>query len=424
MLLRFGPVSNVDNHPGASTLRLIQDLTDAALGRPSAPVTLSAGAYRVAAAPHLNALLANAAVNEVPAPAGRGVALKKLILKLTGFSWTRQRASNQAVLGLVEVFLREFENMNAIIEHERRNAASAMSAMESIQVASAAGGRQVAEQMAQRMVVVSDEVSRLQVVVERLDVHDTYDEVSRLREVVERLDVHDTSALDSLYQRLEEHFRPGNTSLRDRFLAYLPDVESLRGGSFPLLDIGTGRGDFLQILTEAGIPCIGVDLNPFAVQAALANGFNVHLGDATSYLLGIQAQSIGAISAFHVVEHMQPNDLILMIDACQRALKPGGVLILETPNPTNLVVGASTFYNDPTHVRPISPDYLSFLVRDRGFVDVATRFLHPTAEYDLSLSTPNGPEFESLRHILADVQWALKGPLDFAVVARCSPESA
>jgi len=94
------------------------------------------------------------------------------------------------------------------------------------------------------------------------------------------------------------------------------------------------------------------------------------------------------------------------------------VLIIETPNPTNLNVGAAAFYHDPTHLRPVTPTYLEFLVVDRGFTDVETRFLHPQPEYSLELGLEEGAHAKATRMLLDDLRWALKGPQDYAVIAR------
>ena len=93
-----------------------------------------------------------------------------------------------------------------------------------------------------------------------------------------------------------------------------------------------------------------------------------------------------------------------------RVLKPGGLLIVETPNPTNVVVGAAAFYRDPSHLRPIHPDYLQFLARESGFVAPELRFLHPCAGFE-----ELGPERPTWR---LELNWALFGPQDVALLAR------
>jgi O-antigen chain-terminating methyltransferase len=110
-----------------------------------------------------------------------------------------------------------------------------------------------------------------------------------------------------------------------------------------------------------------------------------------------------------------------LIDAALRAIEPGGVLIFETPNPSNLTVGASAFWRDPTHLRPVESSYLAFVVQDRGFVSVETRFLHPTPQYDFEVKALASDERPAIGRLLDDVSWALHGPQDYAIVARRPP---
>jgi len=228
----------------------------------------------------------------------------------------------------------------------------------------------------------------------------------------------ESANLSELYERFEQFFRPSGEDLTGRFADYLPDLEHLRKGQRLVLDIGSGRGDFLNVLRSAEIPARGIDSNEMAVEEALASGLDVIFADAMGYLVGEANESLGAVTAFHVVEHLAATDLVNLVDEIVRVLAPGGTVILETPNPTNLVVGASSFYHDPTHHRPVTPDYLAFLLRDRGLVDVQTRFLHPLPEFDLPMEFAGAPGDGAVEMLLKDVQWALKGPQDYAVVAR------
>lgn len=222
-----------------------------------------------------------------------------------------------------------------------------------------------------------------------------------------------------MYGRLEAAFRSADSVLQERLGGYLGDLEFLRGGNLPLLDIGCGRGDFLAVLRNAGIAGRGIDQNAAAVAEATANGLDVTQGDALEYLATVASGSLGAVVALHVVEHLQPETCLALVDEARRVLAPGGLLILETPNPTNLAVGAASFYLDPTHVRPVPADYLQFLVRDRGFDDVEVRFLHALPEYEATIELPEQPNGRAFAALVDDLKWALKGPLDYAVLARC-----
>lgn len=215
---------------------------------------------------------------------------------------------------------------------------------------------------------------------------------------------------DAVYERFEEAYRGTEADIRERVAVYVPDVEFLAQGTAPLLDVGCGRGEWLTLLRERGIPSQGVDLNETMVARCVGAGLDVRFGDAIDALLTAPPGSLGAVTAFHVVEHLRMADLVAFLEAARSALRPGGVIILETPNPTNLLVGAATFYRDPTHVRPLHPDLLGFLVAELGFADVDTRFLHPIEE-----EADRGDADDQLGR---DLAWAFKGPQDYAVVAR------
>jgi O-antigen chain-terminating methyltransferase len=224
--------------------------------------------------------------------------------------------------------------------------------------------------------------------------------------------------VSELYARFEAAFRPSDNELVRRFEDYLDVLSSLRDGSHPVIDVGAGRGEFVEMLTARGIPAHGVDISADAVDEAQRHGRDVERADAKAYLSTLESESVGAITVFHVVEHLGPADVLELLDESLRVLRPGGILIIETPNPTNLNVGASAFYHDPTHLRPVTPTYLEFLVTDRGYAEVETRFLHPQPEYGLHVGLDGDGHGKATQLLLDDVRWALKGPQDYAVIAR------
>lgn len=212
-----------------------------------------------------------------------------------------------------------------------------------------------------------------------------------------------------IYSRFEERFRGSRDDVARSLDAYESDLDRL-GAHGPVLDIGSGRGEFLERLGVDGIEAYGVDTNQTFVTACTARGLDVRLADAMDHLAAVPAGSLGAVTGFHIVEHLPVPTLIELLDRALLALAPGGRILFETPNPTNLIVGASSFYLDPTHLRPLHPDLLSFLVSDRGFVDVETRFLHP-ARTDLL------DQIDELDDVERMARWSLFGPQDVAVLA-------
>lgn len=221
---------------------------------------------------------------------------------------------------------------------------------------------------------------------------------------------------EQVYVDFELRFRGSRDEVMARQRDALPFVVELAGSSYPLVDLGCGRGEWLELLKEAGVRAYGVDSNAEMVTEVQARGLEGVVGDAIAHLEGLVPSSVQAVSGFHIAEHLSLADLGRLVDAALLALRPGGLLLLETPNPTNLAVGAAAFYLDPTHVRPLHPDFLAFLLESRGFSDVETHFVHPLRD-DAPLPAADGSASAGER-LLAAGHWALFGPQDFIVAAR------
>lgn len=217
--------------------------------------------------------------------------------------------------------------------------------------------------------------------------------------------------VDRLYDDFEREFRGSFEEIAKRVEIYLDWVHASPDHGAPVLDIGSGRGEWLEVLRRAGISAQGVDVNAEFVRACTERGLAVELMDAFAYLPAVPTASLGTVTAFHLVEHLDIRRLLELVDQAARVLRPGGLLILETPNPTNLNVGASSFFRDPTHRRPVHPDFLTFLVRECGFASAEVRYLHPEDTDTL------GEEPDELGDLTDRVRWALLGPQDYAVIA-------
>lgn len=174
---------------------------------------------------------------------------------------------------------------------------------------------------------------------------------------------------NDFYVALEERFRGSRELISARLQVYLPFVEPLKEiyPAPPTIDLGCGRGEWLEILGERGFQAQGVDLNDGMLSACRDLGLKVQTGDALSFLKKLPDESQVIVSAFHLVEHIPFEDLQEVVKESFRVLKPAGLLILETPNPENIIVGTSSFYMDPTHTSPIPPNLLAFLPEYYGY---------------------------------------------------------
>jgi len=174
---------------------------------------------------------------------------------------------------------------------------------------------------------------------------------------------------DHFYRAFEERYYAPRSTIKALRQQYLPFVTPLalaypEGNTF---DIGCGRGEWLELMKESGLKPYGVDLDPGMLQGCIDLGLPAQQGDAVVYLKTLRNESQIIISAFHVVEHISFEQLQSVVTESLRALKPGGLLIMETPNAENVGVGTCNFYLDPTHQRPVPDLLLSFLVEYAGF---------------------------------------------------------
>lgn len=174
---------------------------------------------------------------------------------------------------------------------------------------------------------------------------------------------------DNFYRALEERFRASREDIRVRLEGYRPFLSALRtiNPQPRAFDIGCGRGEWLQLLTEEGLDAQGVDLDESMLAACHERGLQATNQDALEALTALPDQSLDLISAFHVVEHLSFDYLQALLREAQRTLSAHGLLILETPNAENLIVGTNNFYLDPTHERPIPSIFLEFLCLTAGF---------------------------------------------------------
>lgn len=177
------------------------------------------------------------------------------------------------------------------------------------------------------------------------------------------------------YQEFERRFRGSPTAIAERQRRYLPYF----AGSTNVLDLGCGRGEFLRLLNEKGIHATGVEINPDLVAYCRERGLNVVQADAVEYLSQVADNSLGGVFIAQVVEHLPFARTMELLHLCHRKLRPGGRLVVETPNPACVLAMVSHFVIDPTHIRPIHPDTMRFVFETLGFEQVTVHGLAPVA---------------------------------------------
>ena len=174
------------------------------------------------------------------------------------------------------------------------------------------------------------------------------------------------------YYRFEEKYRGSRELIKERLKVYLPFVLQCKSvhNECRILDIGCGRGEWLELMTQNGVDAKGIDLDEDMLGPCRELGLNVEKADALETLKSMSDNSLSIVSGFHIAEHLPFEILFQVVHEAKRVLKPAGFLILETPNPENLCVGACNFYMDSTHVRPLPPPLLSFLPEYEGYYRV------------------------------------------------------
>jgi 2-polyprenyl-3-methyl-5-hydroxy-6-metoxy-1,4-benzoquinol methylase len=232
---------------------------------------------------------------------------------------------------------------------------------------------------------------------------------ARLRDVTTPLLTTDNRqpASDFLYRRLEDALR-GEVDVED-YVARARDNQ-------PVLDIGCGRGEFLEACKAAGIDCYGFDVNERSVADLQKRGINVTLAGVPQCFEGVKHGSIGSVLAMHVVEHLPVEQLFALFAQSARVLRPGGLLMIETPNAESIAVSASDFWRDPTHIAPRHVAALTILAREHGFSIEEVRAIHPLPAGNEIPYRSEDPE--SVRQIAEIINERVFAPQDLRLILK------
>ena len=224
------------------------------------------------------------------------------------------------------------------------------------------------------------------------------------------------------YVRFEDRHRGTREDILHRQRAYL----DLFAQASPVLDVGCGRGEFLELCRNAGVEARGIDLDAAMVAYCRATGLAAEQADALATLEALPDHALGGIFCAQVIEHLTPEALIALVRLSHRKLRPGGVLLCETPNPACLTVFSGAFYVDLSHLKPIHPEAARFVLEAAGFHDVEIRYVNPVPpdgklqrlepfwymrRYEEAFLSQINDNFERLNQLL----W---GAQDYAVIGR------
>ena len=188
--------------------------------------------------------------------------------------------------------------------------------------------------------------------------------------------------LDQFYSAFETKFRGDPLIIKDRLAYYLPFVANIVSNTKTagIVDVGCGRGEWIELLNQCGYSAYGIDTSSVAVQECKDKGLKVLLGDSVAHLEAVPENSLGVVTGFHIIEHLPFDVLLRLFKAAHRALARGGMIIFETPNPGNILVGSNSFYLDPTHRNPLPAPFTEFLAQFSGFGKVKIEELHSYPE--------------------------------------------
>ena len=219
------------------------------------------------------------------------------------------------------------------------------------------------------------------------------------------------------YAAFENRFRGSRDEIRARLSSY---VDLFRARA-PVVDLGCGRGEFLELLREAGVPARGVEANAHTAREGRERGLDVEEGDLVAFLRAQAAASLGGVFAAQVAEHLRPAVLQDLLREAHRVLRRGGLLALETVNPRSVVGFLEVYIRDLTHERPLHPDTLSFLAAAAGFTDVRIELRAPVDPAGkLQPVPPDGlpaPAAQALNENVERLNGLLYGPQEYVLLA-------
>jgi 2-polyprenyl-3-methyl-5-hydroxy-6-metoxy-1,4-benzoquinol methylase len=237
--------------------------------------------------------------------------------------------------------------------------------------------------------------------------------LARLSEVVARVP---GAGLDLWYEpdAFNAHFRGDADDIAGRY----QELAARLVGCDPVLDVGFGRGEFLELLRNLDVDARGIEVEPRLVEWARSRGLRADVGRAVEYMSELEEASLGGLVMIQVVEHLSSQHLIDVVRLAAEKVRPGGRVVVETVNPMSLYTFAHAFWVDPDHVRPVHPSFLGFLFAEAGFATVERIDRSPVpADESLELMPGEDEISKRLNANFDRINALLFGPQDYAIVA-------
>lgn len=232
---------------------------------------------------------------------------------------------------------------------------------------------------------------------------------------------------DYQYLLLENRFRGSEAEIKQRVSVYLPELKDVPG---VVCEIGSGRGELQELLRENGVDSFGLELDDAMVEHCLEKGLNVCKADGIVHLSQLRDNSLGAIVALQVIEHLPVDVLTAFFELAARKLKSGGIIIVETINIASLQALRANYFRDPTHMQPLHPDTTSYMMQQAGLKVKQVRYLSPfpkSVEFEeVAVSPEFPPRFleavEKMNRNTARLNEIFFGNQDYAVIATVEKE--
>jgi len=209
-----------------------------------------------------------------------------------------------------------------------------------------------------------------------------------------------------------EEARGSPSLIRSRQAVYVDHFQGRRN----VLDVGCGRGEFLQLLKEIGVDAYGIDSDPNMVKYVVSCGLRALEADAIEHLRGLEDQTLGGVFCSQVIEHMNVGEALVFLNLTHEKLMPESKIVIETVNPTSLC-GLAEFYRDPTHIRPIHPSSLKSLLEGLGFTSVEIQYRNEPPQSDqLEPITGTAADIATINSNFKKLNALLWGPMDYAAI--------